>query len=262
MKIQIKSDLHLENEIGKTVVWDPNAKGPLYVSPHADAVILAGDIINIDKYQIDYLKSQMKDVTVPIYYVPGNHEYWHTGIAEGRQILREELEDSNITLLDNDWRLITDPKESSKRILIVGSTLWTYLNPLQKVIARNTPDFKLIKDMNPELWNNLNIMSQSSIRQTLSFKDFEKVKKIVVTHHLPSYSSVPLRFKGNESNCIFVNNCEDLMKEEWGPDLWIHGHTHDSCDYKVGKTRVVCNPRGRSGGDRNQVYNNELLIEI
>jgi predicted phosphodiesterase len=262
MKIQIKSDLHLENEIGKTVVYDPNVKSPLYVSPQADAVILAGDIININKYQIDYLKDEMKDVTVPIYYVPGNHEYWHTGIAEGRQMLREGLEGSNITLLDNDWRLILDPQESSKKVVIVGSTMWTYLDPLQKVLAQNTPDFRLIKDMTPELWNNMNIESEYLIAETVGFGDFHRAKKIVITHQLPSYFSVPLRFKGHESNCIFVNDCEDIMKEEWGPDLWVHGHTHDSCDYKVYKTRVVCNPRGRSGGDRNQAYNNELLIEI
>ena len=26
--------------------------------------------------------------------------------------------------------------------------------------------------------------------------------------------------------------------------LWVHGHTHDEFDYKIGITRVVCNPRG------------------
>jgi predicted phosphodiesterase len=262
MKIQIKSDLHLETEIGKTLVYDPNAKGSLYVSPHADAVILAGDIININKYQIDYLKNQMKDVTVPIYYVPGNHEYWHTGISEGRQMLREELEGSNISLLDNDWRLIPDPKDSSKRIVIVGATLWTYLNAAQAEYIKDIADFHLIKDMDPKRWNFLNIGSRAAIERVLSFSDFASMKKVVVTHHLPSYFSVPLRFKGSETNCIFVNDCEDIMKEEWGPDLWIHGHTHDSFDYKVGRTRVVCNPRGRPGGDRNHAYNNELLIEI
>jgi hypothetical protein len=31
--------------------------------------------------------------------------------------------------------------------------------------------------------------------------------------------------------------------------LWTHGHTHDPFDYMVGKTRVVCNPRGYAGHD-------------
>ena len=27
-------------------------------------------------------------------------------------------------------------------------------------------------------------------------------------------------------------------------DLWLHGHVHDSFDYRVGRCRVICNPRG------------------
>ena len=29
--------------------------------------------------------------------------------------------------------------------------------------------------------------------------------------------------------------------------MWIHGHTHQGSDYLLGKTRVVCNPRGYPG---------------
>jgi predicted phosphodiesterase len=28
------------------------------------------------------------------------------------------------------------------------------------------------------------------------------------------------------------------------PKLIVHGHTHDPCDYMIGETRVICNPRG------------------
>jgi len=28
------------------------------------------------------------------------------------------------------------------------------------------------------------------------------------------------------------------------PTLWIHGHTHDNCDYIVGRTRVLSNQSG------------------
>ncbi len=35
----------------------------------------------------------------------------------------------------------------------------------------------------------------------------------------------------------------DLIRER-GPDLWIHGHVHHAVNYWVGRTRVVCNPRG------------------
>jgi hypothetical protein len=28
------------------------------------------------------------------------------------------------------------------------------------------------------------------------------------------------------------------------PKLWIHGHSHDCCDYALGQARVVANPLG------------------
>jgi hypothetical protein len=28
------------------------------------------------------------------------------------------------------------------------------------------------------------------------------------------------------------------------PRLWVHGHTHTTCDYELGSTRVACNPYG------------------
>jgi Icc-related predicted phosphoesterase len=31
---------------------------------------------------------------------------------------------------------------------------------------------------------------------------------------------------------------------EHQPKLWFHGHSHDRCDYQLGKTRVVANPLG------------------
>ena len=29
--------------------------------------------------------------------------------------------------------------------------------------------------------------------------------------------------------------------------LWTHGHTHETFDYVIGETRIVCNPRGYIG---------------
>ncbi len=40
------------------------------------------------------------------------------------------------------------------------------------------------------------------------------------------------------------------------------GHTHDSFDYNINGTRVICNPRGYSTFDANPVFNPNLVIEI
>jgi hypothetical protein len=47
-------------------------------------------------------------------------------------------------------------------------------------------------------------------------------------------------------------------------DLWVHGHTHSSFDYKLGKTRIICNPRGYPGtfGDMGNDFNPNLIVEI
>jgi hypothetical protein len=62
-------------------------------------------------------------------------------------------------------------------------------------------------------------------------------------------------------NLCFVSDAESLLA---GVDLWVHGHTHDSFDYRVGTTRVLCNPRGyaRDGMVENPRFDPGLGVEI
>jgi len=86
---------------------------------------------------------------------------------------------------------------------------------------------------------------------------------VVITHHAPSPRSIHPRFAGTLLNACFVSDAESLL----GADralLWIHGHTHDSFDYEVKGTRVVCNPRGysRSGVNENPHFDPNFTIEV
>ena len=54
----------------------------------------------------------------------------------------------------------------------------------------------------------------------------------------------------------------DKMVENSGASLWIHGHTHASCDYLIGKTRVLCNPRGYAPDDLNPCFDPYLIVTI
>jgi hypothetical protein len=44
----------------------------------------------------------------------------------------------------------------------------------------------------------------------------------------------------------------------------VHGHTHDSFDYQVNGTRVICNPRGyqREGVNENASFDPQLVIDL
>ena len=44
-------------------------------------------------------------------------------------------------------------------------------------------------------------------------------------------------------NRFFVSDETPLILDK-KPRLWVHGHTHLTCDYMLGETRVVCNPHG------------------
>jgi hypothetical protein len=76
-------------------------------------------------------------------------------------------------------------------------------------------------------------------------------KTVVITHHLPSRRLVSARFwpgDGSDgANGGFVGQCDDLLAGDDAPDLWVFGHTHDSMDTTLWKTRVMCNPAGYRG---------------
>ena len=79
--------------------------------------------------------------------------------------------------------------------------------------------------------------------------------------------------------CLGVNddhpNCCDVCRHRWHhhgdmtpfilerqPQLWLHGHTHDSRDVTIGKTRLLCNPFGYARSNVNPGFNERLIIEV
>lgn len=264
MKIQLKSDLHWENSYAKTFLYDPQLKTDAYVNPEADVLILAGDMINATEVQINYLLHKFKDVTIPILYVPGNHEYWGQKMLDARDLLRKKLSGTNITLLDRYSTIIKS--SAGEEALFVGATLWTNLvNPQKAFIAKRTRDFEAIQGITTDSWSFNHISDLSYIERTLDFDQYRDLKKVVISHYLPSKLSVPMRFRDHEMNCIFVAEGMESVIKEHKPNLYVHGHTHDKNDYMIGKTRVVSNPKGRmlhTGVYENHLYDNALIIEI
>ena len=71
------------------------------------------------------------------------------------------------------------------------------------------------------------------------------------------------RFAGSPLNVNFVSDARSLLGGE-RTALWIHGHTHDSFDYDVQGTRVLCNPRGyaKDGVPENPLFDPGLIVDI
>jgi hypothetical protein len=81
---------------------------------------------------------------------------------------------------------------------------------------------------------------------------------VVLTHHAPHPDSIHARFAGSPVNGAFVSDLTELVAQA---DLWLHGHVHDSFDYRVGRCRVVANPRGYAQNRNDAGSIDELVFE-
>lgn len=90
-------------------------------------------------------------------------------------------------------------------------------------------------------------------------------KRIVMTHHAPSWQSVHSSYINDRMNGCYVSDMDDFIIST-EPDIWIHGHVHNSFDYNIGKTRILCNPRGYehriSGAIENRNFDDNLVFTL
>lgn len=254
MKLHVLSDLHL------------SVQGLPHPQTDADVVILAGDIAR-PAAAIDWATGFNK----PVLYVAGNHEFYGSSLSATRQTLRERSAGSNVTVLDDDAVVIGG-------VRFLGSTLWTdyglETDPERQVAVRAEAmrfmyDFSRIK-LNDAAESPL-FTPEESVRQFTRHSGWlaERLAEpfdgptVVITHHAPSTRSIHPRFADSLVNGGFVSQAEWLIGEA-GPALWVHGHTHDSFDYRVGRTRVLCNPRGyvRNGVLENAAFDPERVVEV
>lgn len=248
MKLHILTDLHIEF-------------GP-FEPPETDAdlVILAGDT-DLKTRGITWAKEAFAGK--PVIYVPGNHEYYGETYQKLRAEMREEADGSNVHLLDC-------AKYEQDELVILGATLWTDFHLLgNQAIAMLTVqggmnDFKKIRTL-PQYrkFRPFDALQSHSKEKAWLEKEIQAAagkKLVVVTHHLPSLKSIPDQWKNDHLSAGYASSLDELVADS-GAILWIHGHTHTACDYMIGETRVLCNPRGYA---RREVtgYDPALVVEI
>jgi len=86
------------------------------------------------------------------------------------------------------------------------------------------------------------------IRIVTDFLGENPKKFVVVGHHTPSTFSCHPRYSHDKiMNGAYHSDLVEFILDRPQIKLWTHGHTHDTFDYMIGSTRVVCNPRGYIG---------------
>jgi predicted phosphohydrolase len=105
-------------------------------------------------------------------------------------------------------------------------------------------DFDLIREkgkFTPEHSVKLHKEFRSAL--TRWFATVPEGTRVVVTHHVP-VADPKTKFADSILQPAFV--CTEMLPliEEYQPDLWIYGHTHEPGKHAVGKTRLISNQLG------------------
>ncbi|MBL8383866.1 MAG: metallophosphoesterase [Burkholderiales bacterium] len=232
MRIQVASDLHLEL-VGRRF---PDY---LVVEPaDADVLVLAGDIHR----HADALDA-FRDWPVPVVLIHGNHELYHGDVPEALAALAAPVAaGSRVRYLDKRRWVCGG-------VRFLGCCLWTdyalYGAPSEAMALaeRLLLDHRVIRiDGRP-------FLPQDARDEHRRCRDWlvDELSRpfdgatVVCTHHAPARPSIHADYEDNPLNPCFISELTELMA---GVDLWIHGHVHNSFDYRIGRTRVVANPRG------------------
>ena len=254
MKLHILSDLHL------------GVQGMAQPATSADVVVLAGDISRPERAAPWALAFDK-----PVLYVIGNHEFYGSSLPQVKAEFHRLFDGTHVHLLD-------DGAITLGGVRFLGATLWTDFlahgdGDKQVEAMRKTRefmyDFKRIRTgpaadaplLTPEDTTRLFAASSRWLDAELN-RPFAG-PTVVITHHAPTLHSIHPRFAGSPFNAAFVSDAAWLLQGRRA-QLWIHGHTHDSFDYVVDGTRVLCNPRGyvKDGKIENPAFKPELVVEL
>jgi predicted phosphodiesterase len=259
MRLLILSDLHHE-------LWREHAPRLKPSSNLCDVVILAGDI-DSGANAVAWASQTFPDV--PVVYVLGNHEAYGRKLEE----VHEEIElactkNKNVHFLNCNEHRIGD-------VRFLGATLWTdfeLFGPEKReeamsVAEKVLTDYRRIRLADKEgglLRASDTIKIHVDHRAWLQGKLAESFlgKTVVITHMAPSIRSISDRFANDLASAGFASRMDDLVNQA---DIWIHGHTHDSFDYRIGRCRVICNPCGymtRGGGIENAHFKPDFIVDL
>lgn len=248
MKLKIMSDVHLE--------FSP------FITDDAgvDVVILAGDI-HVGEKGVVWAKETFKSAEV--LYILGNHEYYGQSYPKHIHKMKEAAKGSNVDILENNTVELNG-------VAFHGCTLWTdfalFGDPRVGGYAcqQAMTDFKKIrKEPTYSKIRSLDIaqIHAESLRWLEhSLQNNRCSKNVVITHHGPSMRSVPDHYKQDIVTAGYVSDLEKFVFK-LAPSLWIHGHLHNSSDYYIDETRVVCNPRGYPL-ERQEGFKESFIVEI
>lgn len=279
MKIAYCSDLHLE--FGGIELKNEQQADVLVL---AGDICVARDL---PKTVYTKFFNQVANEFPTVLYIMGNHEHYSGDYVTTSSIIKQELlKYDNVHLLDKETfelnghvfvcgTMWSDMNGfDSETMALVGAMMndFKIIKNSNRYTYRRVPLYK--KDDNTGEYvednNGQRVQISTKMKEQVSafstedaYEDHKKFMDylkgvlqnntddkpvVVVSHHAPSaLSTPPLYAHQYHMNGGYRTRLDFFMEDHPEIKLWIHGHMHDPCDYVVGSTRVVANPRGYIG---------------
>jgi Icc-related predicted phosphoesterase len=260
MKLQPFSDLHADVAPVKKIT----------VADDVDVVIVAGDTCEGVLRAFEHLR-EIVPLHVPIVMTMGNHEFYRRFIPDELALARSHGPTFNIHMLENNTITLSGVRASGS-VRFVGATLWTDFRifgeanqaAVMNACAKAMNDHRLIGwqkkpwlRFRPQEAALLHHQSKAYLEGVLA-TPFEG-PTVVVSHTAVHWNSVHPKYRSDPVTGAFVSDLSELI-EAYQPTIWVHGHVHNSSDYLIGRTGVLCNPHGY--GSENPDFNDALVVEL
>lgn len=271
--IVILSDLHLE--FGEITITNPQK---------AAVLILSGDIIIADKISATEQKTADRFIHTQRYreffdrvslefkhavYVAGNHEFydgkWNKSLSDIQEFL---VNYPNVHFLEQSY-------VDLEGTIFMGATTWTDMNKgdpltLHAITDKynGLHDFQCVRN-DACGYRKISAMD-TAIRHKKSLKYFKETaakfndrKIVLVMHHAPHPKSISPQYANQYlMNGAYASDLSELILDHPQIKLVTHGHMHNSSDYMIGDTRVICNPRGYAPDYLNDEFFEYLTVEV
>lgn len=249
--------------------------------PDFDAILVAGGVTVGLEAALHWLTRALdgRHGDRPVLMVAGSTEFWSgtpmvEALARGRDLARE----LGLHLLADDAVRI-GPADGGGTV-VIGATLWTdwclegpFEGRLARVAARHAwADCHRVLLRRGRPWSPVDALgaharSRGYIEDALTSVVCQSLggagsprplvpgvlkgdRAVVLTHFAPSRRSLPEAWAGWLGDpwmaAAHASDLEDVMHAWGAPVLWVHGRSVAAADYRLGRTRVVANPRRRS----------------
>lgn len=243
-----------------------------------DILLLCGDI-GINDQGMKFANKVARIFDIPVLMIAGNHEFyqnWKSRDHTWENTLDNLRKAAGHTskVVKGETTYLEDTVVEYEGVRFIGATLWTDMklygdDPMVAwKVSRALNDYRVIISEEDPLCPMTLTTDQTVYRHGVSrqFIETELAKPfegptVVMTHHTPSQLSIPEHYREDKVSAGYTSRLESVI-EQYQPTVWCHGHTHTSFDYKIGETRVICNPRGYAEIDPNLDFKVDLIVEV